>query len=221
MVDVILFGLDKFAEVVYYYFIHDSPYKIVAFTADQKYIDGNQKFGIPVIPFEEIEKKYPPSKFKMFIAIGYSNVNKNRAEKYFEAKQKGYELISYVCSKSVVWDPIIGDNCFIFENQTIQPYVKIGNNVVLWSGNHIGHHGQIGDHCFITSHVVISGSVIIEPYCFLGVNSTIRDGIRIKQRCVIGAGALITKDTIENGVYYGPQANILKIEGDSTNIKKI
>lgn len=69
----------------------------------------------------------------------------------------------------------MGDNCFVFENQTIQPFVKIGNDVIIWSGNHIGHHSMIGDHCFISSHVVISGNVKIEPYCFLGVNSSIRD----------------------------------------------
>ena len=51
----------------------------------------------------------------------------------------------------------IGENCFIFEDNTIQPFVKIGDDVVLWSGNHIGHHAEIGDHCFISSHVVISG----------------------------------------------------------------
>ena len=37
--------------------------------------------------------------------------------------------------------------------------MTIGDDCVLWSGNHIGHHATIGDHCFITSHVVVSGHV--------------------------------------------------------------
>ena len=51
-----------------------------------------------------------------------------------------------------------GDNCFILEDNTVQPFVTIGNNVTLWSGNHIGHDSVIEDDCFISSHVVVSGT---------------------------------------------------------------
>jgi len=181
--------------------------------------------NLPVIAFDEIENVYPPEKYKMFVSISFTNLNKLRKKKYQEAKEKGYELISYVCSRATTWPNLdIGDNCFIFEDNVIQPYVKIGNNVILWSGNHIGHHTTISDHCFIASHVVISGSVTVGERCercFFGVNSTIRDNIKIAKNCVIGAGAIITKDTVENGIYYGPRANVLKQTGDSKNLNKI
>jgi len=65
----------------------------------------------------------------MFIAIGYHDLNRIRQKKYNEAKKKGYELISYVCSNiSSFGDFEVGDNCFILDNQIIQPFVKIGNN---------------------------------------------------------------------------------------------
>ena len=57
----------------------------------------------------------------------------------------------------------------------MQPFVEIGDDVVMWSGNHIGHHTIVKDHVMVTSHVVISGACTIEPYCFFGVNSTVRD----------------------------------------------
>lgn len=206
---LVIFGTGGFAQVACFYLTKDSPYKVVAFTADRDHIQKKELLGLPIIPFEEIEKSYPPDEFKMFVAIAYKNVNKLRAEKYNEAKSKGYELITYVNSKAVHWgDTEIGDNCFIFENQTIQPFVKIGNDVIIWSGNHIGHHSVIGDHCFISSHVVISGYVKIEPYCFLGVNATIRDAITIARECVIGMGAVIVKNTIEKGVYIGKAAEL-------------
>ena len=177
---------------------------------------------LPVVAFEEIETKFSPKQYNMFIPLSYRNVNKARAEKYYQAKSKGYKLISYICSKAITWPDIeIGDNCFIFENNVIQPYVKIGNNVILWSGNHIGHHSTINDHCFITSHVVISGNVTIGDRCFIGVNATIRDNIQIASQCVIGAGAIITKNTQEKGIYYGSGANILKKSGTSEELKKI
>jgi len=220
MQKVVIFGTGDIGQLAYFYFTHDSPYEIAAFTADKTFITENVLLDLPVVPFEEIENSFPPDRFDMFIALSYRNVNKLRAEKYFAAKRKGYNLVSYICSKSVRWeDTEIGDNCFIFENQTIQPFVKIGNNVIIWSGNHIGHHSVIGDHCFISSHVVISGHVTIEPYCFLGVNSTIRDGIMIARECVIGAGALILKDTIEKGVYKGEATEVYL--DDSSKLKRI
>ena len=220
---LIIFGIGEIADIAHFYLTHDSAYKVVAFTVDKEFLPKEKEHeGLPVIDFAEIESSYPPQKYRMFLPISYKDVNKNRAEKYFQAKQKGYKLISYVCSKATTWPGLeVGENCFIFENNVIQPFVKIGNNVIIWSGNHIGHHSIIKDHCFISSHVVISGHVTVEPYCFLGVNSTLRDNIKVARECVIGAGAIITKDTVEKGVYYGSGANILKTEGTSTELKKI
>ena len=79
--------------------------------------------------------------------------------------------------------------------------MEIGNDVVLWSGNHIGHDTRVGDHCFIASHVVVSGNCRIGASCFIGVNATFRDGVTVAPDCVIGAGALIMKDTEPGSVY--------------------
>ncbi len=209
--DIVIFGTSLFAEIAYYYLMKDSPYKVVAFTADKEFIDRDELFGIPIVPFEDIEEHYPPNDFKMFIAVGYNNLNKTRAKKYHEAKEKGYQLISYVCSKAIVWDDLqIGDNCFIFEANVIQPYVKIGNDVIIWSGNHIGHHSIINDHSFISSHVVISGSCKIGSYTFIGVNSSLKEGISINGECMIGAGSLILTDIEEQGIYVGSPARLVR-----------
>jgi len=212
---VIIFGPGDFGQVVHFYFTHDSPYKVVAFSAHKDKIKNKELFGLPIIPFEVVEKRYPPNDYSMFIALPYTKLNQVRAHVFTEAKKKGYELITYVNSKATYWDDfVVGENCFILENNVIQPYVKIGNNVIIWSGNHIGHHCIIKDHCFLASHVVISGKVTIEPYCFLGVNSTIRDGIHIARKCVIGAGSVILKDTKENEVYTSRATKLLSIKSE-------
>ena len=174
----------------------------MAFTVSERYVTGDTLLGRKVVPFEEIESIHPPDEYAMFVAIGFSRVNQARAEIYAEAKAKGYELVSYVNSKADAFGGIdVGDNTFIFEENVIQPFVTIGSNVVLWSGNHIGHDSVIEDHCFIASHAVISGNVTIGEYSFVGVNATFRDGITIAPRNIIGAGALIMKDTEEGAVH--------------------
>ncbi len=212
---VVIFGEGEFAEVAHFYLSNDSEYEVVAFTVNEKNIKNKELFGLPVVPFENIESTFSPHEFSMFIAIGYSKVNKTRANIFNQAKSKGYDLISYVNSKVTKWGEIdMGENCFILENVVIQPFVSIGDDVIIWSGNHIGHHTKIGDHCFITSHVVISGNVTIGPYCFLGVNATIRDGITIAKECVIGAGSLILNDTKEKEVYTSEKAKLLGVASD-------
>ena len=215
MKKIIIFGNEDFAEVAHFYFTHDSPYDIVAFTVHERFIKNKELFDLPVVPFEKIETIYPPSEFSMFIAIAYSKINKLRAKVFEDAKSKGYHLVSYVNSKVTKWEEVkMGENCFILEDVTIQPFVEFGDDVIVWSGNHIGHHSKIGNHCFITSHVVISGNVQVGDYCFLGVNSTIRDGIKIANHCVIGAGAVILKDTKEKEVYTTKGTELLSIQSD-------
>jgi len=199
---VVIFGTGDFARVAEVYLRLDSDYEVVAFTVDEGHMGATELNGRPVVPFGSLAERYPPAECSMFVAIGFSKVNRARGEMYAQCKERGYALISYVNSRATYWGDLeIGDNCFVFEENVIQPNVKIGDDVVLWSGNHIGHDSVIGDHCFIASHVVVSGNVRIGPYSFLGVNSTVRDGVTIAPRCVIGAGALVMRDTEEGAVY--------------------
>jgi len=215
MANIVIFGVGSIAELAHYYFTKDSCHTVAAFTVDREFKNEESFCGLPVIAFQDVEKEYPSQHYSMFIAISYAKVNKVRAKKYVEAKEKGYQLVNYISSRATIFDNVeVGDNCFILEDNTIQPFVKIGNNVTLWSGNHIGHHSQIGDHSFVSSHVVISGGVRIESHCFLGVNATLRDHIVIARECVISPGAIILKDTVEKGVYVGAAAELSKVPSD-------
>jgi len=201
---LIIFGITEQAQLAHFFFSMDSNYKVVAFTVDAAYMTDKEFCGLPVVPFEKILTYYSTDTFEFFVALGYSNLNQVRKEKYLAAKSMGYRIASYISSRvTMLNDGRIGENCFILEDNTIQPFVTIGNNVTLWSGNHIGHHSTIKDHCFIASHVVISGGVEIGEQCFIGVNATLRDHIKIGEKCVIGAGALILTDAEPEGVYIG------------------
>lgn len=201
---LVIFGAGDIAQLAHYYFSTDSDYEVVAFTVDEKYIKTDNFCDLPVVPFERVVNKYPPDSYTFFIALSYSKLNEVRKEKFLVSKALGYKLASYISSKAVVLNNgQIGQNCFILEDNTIQPLVSIGDNVTMWSGNHIGHHSVIKSHCFIASHAVISGGVEIGEQCFVGVNATLRDHIKIGSRCMIGAGALLLADAEPEGVYMG------------------
>jgi sugar O-acyltransferase (sialic acid O-acetyltransferase NeuD family) len=202
MKPLVIFGCAEIGELAHFYFTTDSQRAVVAFTVDAAFKTVDTFCGLPVIAFEELTEKFPPASHDLFIALGYSRLNQVRAAKVSAAKTKGYTLASYCSSHATMLtrDPV-GENCFILEDNTVQPFVKIGQNVTLWSGNHIGHHSVIEDDCFIASHVVVSGGVRIGPRCFIGVNVTLRDHITIGESSVIGAGALILNDVTPHSVY--------------------
>jgi sugar O-acyltransferase (sialic acid O-acetyltransferase NeuD family) len=202
MKSVIIFGIGDTAECVHYYLTNDSEYNVAAFTVDKEYMNGSTFHGLPVVPFDEVNKVFPPEEYDMFIAVGFTGLNSDRTKRYHEAKNKGYKLISYISSKAIVWKDLkIGENCLVLESSVIHPFVTIEDNVTIWSGNLISHHTHISKNCFISAHVVIAGGVVIEENCFLGVNSTVREHVKIAKNCIIGANSLILKDTKENGAY--------------------
>ncbi|MDG2222792.1 MAG: acetyltransferase [Rubripirellula sp.] len=217
---LVIFGLGDMGQLAQFYFEKDSPYEVAGFTLDVEYLDETQFNGLPVVPFDEVESTFPPEHFDLFVALGYSSINAARKQKYLEAKQKNYTLPSYLSSKATVLNgDSIGDNCFVLEDNTIQPFVTLGNNVVLWSGNHIGHHSTIKDHTFITSHVVVSGGVTVGEQCFLGVNCTLRDRITVGERSVFGAGALVMEDAEAESLYVPQKTN--KSRFPSTRLQRL
>lgn len=209
MKKIVIFGAGDIAQLARFYFQHDGGRTVSAFTVDRDYAQGAEFDGLPLVPFDEIEARFPPAEFDMFVALSYAKRNSIRQAKCAEAEAKGYALASYVSSRlSIFPGTKVGKNCFLLEDNTIQPFTSIGDNVTLWSGNHIGHHSKIGNNCFITSHVVISGGVDVGENCFIGVNTTVRDHVSIGAKSLIGAGSLILGSTAPGTVYVARETEV-------------
>ena len=204
---VVIFGLNDLAQLAEFYLLNDEYYsryyKVHGFTVNKEYNKTGEFGDLPVWDWETLESNEGLETIKLFAPIAD---NKLREKIYKEGKEKGYEFISYISSKCTNFAYSIGENCFILEDNTLQPFTTIGNNVVLWSGNHIGHHSTIEDNVFVTSHVVISGHCQIKKGAYLGVNSTIRDGVTIGENSVVGMGAVVTKSIPDNQTWIGSPA---------------
>lgn len=221
MANIIIFGLQDYAELARYYLENDSPHDVAAFCVNKAYVPENHHFkGLPVLAFEDIAQTHPPENFHFFAPMSPKNMNRDRERVFNEIRAQGYRMISYVSSKATVFDNEIGENCFILENNTLQPFTCVGNNVVLWSGNHLGHHSFIHDHVTFTSHVVMSGHCNIGANSFLGVNSTLRDGITIGEGCFITMASAVTKDTEPWSVYKGNPAVKLDMPSTTPRLQK-
>ena len=200
--NLVIIGAGEFAEIAFEYFTHDSPYNVVAFAAEREHLRARELCGLPVLPFDELEQRFPAANHSAFVAITYTKLNRVRARLFAAARAKGYAPASYVSSRAFVWhNASIGENVFVFENNVVQHRVSIGDDVILWSGNHIGHQSRIEDHCYLSSQVVVSGYCCVGAHSFLGVNATLADHVRVGASNLIGAGAIILKDTPDHAIY--------------------
>ena len=190
--DIVIFGTGEMAEVAWHYLTHEGGHRVVAFTVDRAYITQSERFGIPVVPYEEA-RTYRHGSLRMYVAVSFKHVNADREAVCKRALADGYSLIGYL-SPNVIELP---------DDFTPAP------NTLIMSANLIQPFATIGDHCFIASHAVISGHVRNGDNTFIGVNATIRDNVTIGKRCVIGAGALVLHDVPDDSVVLGPESPVV------------
>jgi len=201
MKEVIVFGTGMIGEVIHYYMESESDLQLTAFTCDKDFITDKEFKGRPVMPFEDIENQCPPSRYTMFIGLGYQELNKIRTDRLKQAREKGYEMVSYIHPNSgTPKDVQVGENCFIMNNVSIQPKVIMGDNVFVWSGAIIGHHSEVGDNTWLTSGSQIMGSSKVGKSCFIGSGAVVGNNVIVGDNCFIGANTLVTKDMEDSAV---------------------
>jgi sugar O-acyltransferase (sialic acid O-acetyltransferase NeuD family) len=211
----VIFGAGKIAEVLHNYICDDASVSIAGFTCDRAFMTGHMFRDLPLVAFEEIESRFPPATFAMLVAVGYQDLNDVRAERCRQARDKGYQLMSWVSPNAhVARDCVIGTNSVVMDGAIVQPGAHLGDNVFVWGGAVVGHHAIIGDHCWLASNCTISSIVAVEPSCFIGVNAAIGHGITVGGRSIIGAGAVITHSTAPGGVYVPGDTERLRLSSE-------
>ncbi|MBF0625196.1 MAG: acetyltransferase [Magnetococcales bacterium] len=210
---IVLFGAADFAAIAFTYFSEASPYQVAAFTVHREHRQADEFMGRPLVDFETLTATHPPDRYAMYVAVGQSKLNKTRARVYHLAKDAGYRLVSYVHPSVQIWsNTTIGDNVFVFDHCTVQPFSTIGDDAILWCGCDIGHNAVIGKHCFVAGQAVVSGHSSLGDYTYLGVNATVRDRVAVAADNMIGAGALIMRNTKPRQVFAPARSQAEKMD---------
>jgi sugar O-acyltransferase (sialic acid O-acetyltransferase NeuD family) len=211
----VIFGTGRGADTAFRYLSRDSPHEICAFTVDRQFLLQPTFHGRPVVEYESVSAQFPHSEYEMFVPLGFQGMNSVRADRYLDAKRKGYRFISYVNSRQYSVEELkIGENCFILDGQSVNLDVAIGDNVTMWSANHIGDRTVVGSHVWISSHVTLSGDVVVGDYCFLGVNACVSNNVTLAPRTFVGANVLISQDTAQREVYVAPAPRRVAMTSD-------
>lgn len=199
---LIIFGNTNYAEMVCDYFEGYSEYEVVCFAVNNSYKQSEVFYNKELVDFEDIEKKYSPNAYEMFIAIGSSNLNKNREIIYKQAIEKGYNLATFIHPDAYISDKVsIGKNCIIMECARILRKTIIGDNVIIWPSAFISHDNIIKNNCYIVG--ATNGFCEIGENCFLGAGSMIADKVKIAPNNFITMLAAVRTNTEEDSIYEG------------------
>jgi sugar O-acyltransferase (sialic acid O-acetyltransferase NeuD family) len=204
---VVIIGTGEWGATAFEYFNYDSPYEVVAFSAEAAFITSDVYCGLPVVPFGELAQAYPPAEFRAFVAVSDIQLNRVRRRLFQAVKAAGFDCVSYVSSHAFALHNVeIGENTFVHENAALEFMVRVGDNVSIGCGTCIGHSSVIEDDCFAGPHVAVCGYSKVGRGSFLGANSCVADGVAVAEDCIIGAGAVVLKDTKPRQVYVGSPA---------------
>lgn len=107
---------------------------------------------------------------------------------------------------------ILGKNVQLGKGVIVTAYshltcdIMVGDGVQFNLQTTVGHDSVIGDFVTTAPKVSISGHVRIGKQVTLGTSSTVLPGVSICDDVVVGAGAVVTKDITEPGIYVGVPA---------------
>lgn len=215
MRQIIIYGLEQFADTLFNLLQEDNEREVVAFSVDEAYMpDNTKKNGLPIVPYEKLEEYYSPSEYSILFCMGNTRMNLVRKERMLSAKDRGYFIESYVHPTALIQTEDIGFGNVFMENSLIGPKVKIGNGNIFWPASHVAHNTTVGNYNFFTISVAVAGNVIIGDNCVFGANCTVKDHVEIADGTLVGAGAYISKSTEPWSVYAPPRT--YKLEGKSS-----
>lgn len=204
-----IIGCGHLGQQLAHFAIADAHYEKVVFFDDfttESAINGHRVIG----KTETIETAFANKLFdELLIGIGYNNLMNRKL--FFDKFENKIPFGTIVHSSCWV-DPnaVVKSGTVIYPGSCIDANAQIGSNCIVNLNCTIAHDSQIGDHSFLAPRVAIAGFVTVGDRCFLGINSTIIDNIELNSGTRTGGGTVITKNTIEPGLYVGCPAKKIK-----------
>ncbi|TBW56654.1 hypothetical protein EZI54_08350 [Marinobacter halodurans] len=182
-------------------------YEVVAFTVERRLIEFPTFRDLPLVPFEDVEERYAPSRYKMLVAVGYTGMNRIRIERCALARSKGYRLANFV-DRSVRLYPSteLGDNNIILEYAVIHPWSQLGCANFLSSHVNLGHGTIMGDGGWLNSGVAIGGETRIGDRSVFGMNASAAHGIDVAPETFVAANTFLAKSSEAGDVLLSDQA---------------
>ncbi len=108
---------------------------------------------------------------------------------------------------------LLGDRVVVREQVTVHRgteghATRVGSDVLLMAGAHVGHDASIGSHVVISNAVQIAGHVTVEEHVTFGGLSGVAQWLRIGEGSFVAAGAMCEVDVPPFVIVQGDRARV-------------
>ena len=84
---LVIFGTGDIGALAHYYFSTDSLFDVAAFCVDAGYVGSGEFRGLPVVPFENVERDYTCGEHDFFVAlVHFTQEDDGDCHNYYQTK---------------------------------------------------------------------------------------------------------------------------------------
>ena len=190
--------MGAFAEMVAHCFERDAGFKVVGFTAHERFLTAPRGRDLPLAPFESLPDHFPPGEHRIFVALECGRQNVGRSDALEEARAMGYRPASFISpSAQISSGARLGEHCLVLENSVIQYGAEIGANNLIFANSFFGQscligssnyfgsgffadrYSRIGSHCVFGSRVAVAESLTVSDWTSVRPFENIQESISL------------------------------------------
>ncbi len=138
------------------------------------------------------------------IAIGNASI---RRRLQVDVEYTGGQIITLIHPAAIIsMDVTIGKGTVIMAGAIVNTGAKIGDGVILNTASSVDHDCVVENFCHVSVGAHLCGTVHLGAGTWVAAGATVINNITICSDCLIGAGATVTHDLQNAGVYKGTPA---------------
>ena len=139
-----------------------------------------------------------------FIAIGNATI---RRRLQTEIEEGGGNITTLIHPSAIISQDVkIGRGTVVMAGAIVNTGTKIGNGVILNTASSVDHDCIVEDFCHVSVGAHLCGTVHLGAGTWIAAGATVINNVTICPDCLIGAGATVTHDLVNAGIYKGTPA---------------
>lgn len=176
--------------------------------ADSDPLIGSMIKKISVVSSSYFFEKFNKKQINCFVAVGSPALKQKIV---LNLREEMHPVFPSLIDPSVVFDKTsgavaFGEGVVICAGSILTTDIKIASFVHINLDCTVGHDCSVGEYSTLSPGVHVSGNVKMGSKVFIGTGAVVLEKIEIIENSVVGAGAVVTSNINDPGVYIGMPA---------------